>query len=44
MFIRTDHDRLAIVPTNDLLFEERSFTVDQGWPRLKRSSDVWSCE
>jgi hypothetical protein len=44
MFIRTTGDRLTIVPTNDLLFEERSFTVDQGWPRLKRSTEVWSCE
>ena len=44
MFIRTDRDRLVIVPTNNLLFEERSFTDDQGCPRLKRSSEVWSCE
>ena len=44
MFIRTDRDRLAIVPTNNLLFEEKSFTVDMGWPNLKRSSEVWTCE
>jgi hypothetical protein len=44
MFIRTAGDRLTIVPTNNLLFEERSFTEDQGWPRLKRSDEVWSCE
>ena len=44
MFIRTNRDRLTIVPTNNLLFEERSFTVDQGWPSLKRSSEIWSCE
>lgn len=44
MFIRTTGDRLTIVPTNNLLFEERSFTVDQGWPHLKRSEEVWSCE
>ena len=44
MFIRTTGDRLTIVPTNNLLFEERSFTVDQGWPRLKKSDQVWSCE
>lgn len=44
MFIRTVRDRLTIVPTNSLLFEERSFTVDQGWPRLKKSTEVWSCE
>ena len=44
MFIRTNRDRLTIVPTNNLLFEERSFTVDQGWPQLKRSSEIWSCE
>ena len=44
MFIRTDRDRLVIVPTNNLLFEERSFTVDQGWPCLKRSTETWSCE
>lgn len=44
MFIRTSGDRLTIVPTNNLLFEERSFTVDAGWPRLKKSTEVWSCE
>jgi len=44
MFIRTAHDRLAIVPTNDLLFIERSFTVDQGWPTLRRQTEVYSCE
>jgi hypothetical protein len=44
MFIRTVRDRLAIVPTNNLLFEEKSFTVDMGWPQLKRSSEVWTCE
>jgi hypothetical protein len=44
MFIRTTGDRLTIVPTNNLLFEERSFTVDGGWPRLKKSTEVWSCE
>lgn len=44
MFIRTTGDRLTIVPTNNLLFEERSFTVDAGWPRLKKSTEVWSCE
>jgi hypothetical protein len=44
MFIRTTGDRLTIVPTNNLLFEERSFTVDGGWPRLKKSDQVWSCE
>jgi hypothetical protein len=44
MFIRTTGDRLTIVPTNNLLFEERSFTVDQGWPKLKRSDQIWSCE
>ena len=44
MFIRTNRDRLTIVPTNNLLFEERSFTVDQGWPSLRRSSEIWSCE
>ena len=43
MFIRTSQDRLTIVPTNNLLFEEQSFTVDQGWPKLKRSSTIWSC-
>ena len=44
MFIKTDRDRLAIVPTNNLLFEEKSFTVDTGWPNLKRSDQVWTCE
>jgi hypothetical protein len=44
MFIRTAGDRLTIVPTNNLLFEERSFTVDKGWPSLKKSTEMWSCE
>lgn len=45
MFMRTEGDRLLIRPTNMLLFSERSFTEDTGWPKdIKTSSIVWECE
>jgi hypothetical protein len=45
MFMRTDDNRLLIRPTNMLLFEERSFTEDTGWPSdLRVSRWVWRCE
>ena len=45
MFMRTEGDRLLIRPTNMLLFKERSFTEDTGWPTdIRTSSQVWECE
>ena len=45
MFMRTEGDRLLIRPTNMLLFEERSFTEDSGWPTdIKTSTQVWRAE
>jgi hypothetical protein len=45
MFMRTTGDRLLIRPTNMLLFKERSFTEDTGWPTdIRTSSQVWECE
>lgn len=45
MFMRTQGDRLLIRPTNMLLFEERSFTEDTGWPtNLATANMVWRCE
>lgn len=45
MFIQTDQGRLTIQPTNRVMFVDKSFTVNQGWPcDLKTSDLVWSCE
>lgn len=45
MFMRTDGDRLLIRPTNMVLFEERSFTENTGWPTdIQTSTTVWGCE
>jgi hypothetical protein len=46
MFIRTAHDRLAIMPTNDVLFIDRSFTdAEPEWPKhLRRLERTWSSE
>ena len=45
MFMQTEDNRLLIRPTNMLLFEERSFTEDSGWPTdLATSHRVWRCE
>jgi hypothetical protein len=44
MFVRTEHDLLAIVPTNELLFIEESFTIDE-WPTdLKAMNQVYTCK
>jgi hypothetical protein len=44
-FVRLDNGRLTIQPTDYVLFQEKSFTSVEGWPRgMKRSSEVWSCE
>jgi hypothetical protein len=45
MFMRTEGDRLLIRPTNMVLFEERSFTEDTGWPTdIMTSTQVWRAE
>jgi len=40
MFMRTAGDRLVIRPTNMVLFAERSFTEDTGWPTDIRTSTI----
>ena len=45
MFMRTTGDRLLIRPTNMVLFDERSFTEDTGWPTdIMTATQVWNCE
>jgi len=45
MFLALRNGRYTAQPTNRVLFIERSFTVDTGWPAdIQRQSDVWSCE
>jgi hypothetical protein len=45
MFVRTDGDRLTVQPTNTILFRDRSFTVESGWPSgLKPQTETYSCE
>jgi len=45
-FLWTTGDRLAIRPTNYVLFEERSFTPREvQWPTdIKTNDTIWSCE
>jgi len=45
-FVRLINDRLAIQPTNHVVFKERSFTGDEfQMPKgLKRQVDIWSAE
>lgn len=44
-FMRLDNGRLTIQPTNHVLFEEKSFTTDSGWPTdLVRQTEIYSCE
>jgi len=43
-FVELENGRLTIQPTNNLLFEERSFTKPAGWPVLKRQIDTYHCE
>jgi hypothetical protein len=45
VFVKLDNGRLTIQPTNNVLFTDRSFTNDEGWPKgLKRQTATWSCE
>lgn len=45
MFVRLDNNRLTIQPTNKILFKDKSFTVDTGWPtNLKLSETIWTSE
>ena len=44
-FIELENGRLTIQPTNRILFEDKSFTVDTGVPKdLLTQTQVWSCE
>ncbi len=45
-FVKLENGRFTVQPTDHLLFEERSFTVDQGeWPKgYKRQNEVYTCE
>jgi hypothetical protein len=44
MFMRTQHGRLTIQPTNRVLFRDASFTTKLEWRKLRRSEAVYSCE
>lgn len=45
MFLRTEHGRLTVQPTNRVRFREPSFTDDDvPIPRLKTQTEVYSCE
>lgn len=45
MFIEGDNGRLSILPTNKLLFRDKSFTKETTWPTdLKVSRQVWRVE
>ena len=44
MFMRTQHGRLTIQPTNRVLFRDASFTTKLEWRKLRRSETVYSCE
>jgi len=45
MFLRTDHGRLTIQPTNRVRFVDKSFTSEKAdWPKLTVQSSVYSCE
>jgi len=44
-FLQTTGGRLLVRPSNMLLFEERSFTEDKGWPTdIKTSTQIWRAE
>ncbi len=44
-FVALRNGRFAAQPTNRVLFIERSFTDDAGWPaNVQRQREVWSCE
>jgi hypothetical protein len=45
MFLALRNGRFTAQPTNRVLFIERSFTTDTGWPTdIQRQSEIWSCE
>jgi len=45
MFMALRNGYYTAQPTNRVLFIERSFTDDTGWPvDIQRQSEVWSCE
>src|SRR6185312_6480461 len=46
MFCATNHGRLAIRPTDQILFRDKSFTAPAtDWPKdLKRQRERWHCE
>jgi len=45
MFLALRNGYYTAQPTNRVLFIERSFTDDTGWPTdIQRQSKVWSCE
>ena len=45
MFLRTDGERLTILPTNKVLFLDASFTTGAVWPSdLKTMRETYSCE
>lgn len=44
MFIEMDNGRLAIGPTNGVIFMDRSFTNGSPPENIKRQTETWSCE
>lgn len=44
MFLKTDHGRLTIQPTNRVIFIDKSFTNDSEIPKLKLSDTIYNCE
>lgn len=45
MFLKLANGRFTAQPTNHVLFQETSFTEDEGWPTdVRRQVDVWACE
>jgi hypothetical protein len=43
-FIKLDNDRLTIQPTNRVLFQDKSFTLNQKTIDLKLQKEYYSCE
>ncbi len=44
-FLRLHNGRFCSQPTNRVLFEDRSFTENSGWPEdVLRQTEIWSCE
>lgn len=45
MFLKLENGRLAIKPTDRVIFSDASFTKNDGWPTgLKRQTQTWRCE